>query len=234
MVTQRPLVLELRLPKVGTTALAEYFRCNGWRTSHSLPKHRAAADNMRRVHVRVHAAAAQLGWGPSSDTAGDAACHPMSSASSAGRTTFLQSYRCSPRRRAFCRGCSTRARSWPRCRTRTSCEHPDLDSWVHRCSRGRGTSASISRRKQSIASWTIARSRRGTQRPQGVPQAAPARGARGAARRALRRRSRPAYARRRDWRDARRLNGTKPSCWRVVNSGAPRKHGGSAWRRPAS
>ena len=27
------------------------------------------------------------------------------------------------------------------------------------------------------------------------------------------------------------FNGTKPSCWRVVNSGAPRKHGGSAWRR---
>ena len=34
MATPRPLVLNLGLPKTGTTSIAAYFACNGWRSSH--------------------------------------------------------------------------------------------------------------------------------------------------------------------------------------------------------
>lgn len=34
LAARRPLVLEVGLPKTGTTSLAAYFRCSGWRASH--------------------------------------------------------------------------------------------------------------------------------------------------------------------------------------------------------
>ena len=36
----RPLVLELGLFKTGTTAIDDFFRCNGWATSHNVCKAR--------------------------------------------------------------------------------------------------------------------------------------------------------------------------------------------------
>jgi len=36
MVVQRPLVIQVGLPKMGTTSFANYFRCNGWRVSHQM------------------------------------------------------------------------------------------------------------------------------------------------------------------------------------------------------
>ena len=75
---RRPLVLELGLFKTGTTAIADYFRCNGWARSHNVCK---ARGNETTACVRcmgrfLEAAAwAGIGRGPTNGgvfaTAGD-------------------------------------------------------------------------------------------------------------------------------------------------------------------
>ena len=239
MVAQRPLVLELGLPKVGTTALAEYFRCNGWRTSHSVcqstgQQQTTCVECMSEFMRR----AAQLGWGPSSDTAWRHGlpsdefrklCGPYDVFA---ELSLLTATACFLPQVFYAR---TLVAALPDACFVLSTR--DLDSWVH-----------------SVQSWSGHEHKyfRGASLIDRFVDNCPlsprnASGLKEFHRQHLR-------AAREALRDARcavevdlrtpaeeigatlaaTFNGTKPSCWRVVNSGAPRKHGGSAWRRPAS
>ena len=74
---RRPLVLELGLFKTGTTAIADYFRCNGWATSHNVCKARGNETICVRCMGQFleEAARAGIGRGPTNGgvfaTAGD-------------------------------------------------------------------------------------------------------------------------------------------------------------------
>ena len=75
---RRPLVLELGLFKTGTTAIADFFRCNGWATSHNVCKARGNETTacVRCMGQFLEAAAwAGIGRGPTNGgvfaTAGD-------------------------------------------------------------------------------------------------------------------------------------------------------------------